>query len=441
MLLGGQRANTARSKQLAQLEAATAKEKEKEQEPERPPTPPSSPPRRKELTVPTTTPPRAIRRSPSKISQARMTSLRVLSADETMLSRKVRSMYKHGDEKAADWDDLKEQPGSARQSFVDNSSISPTPVNGSTLSVDNTRQNDFSSSPGGSNRHSLIEKEPMEAAGGVEDWTDLEGAEVDRYGFIVPKKSGSRESNDALDGPEAPGIQRVSTALKLVSEEPRGKRRLGRSASKARTNTDTTPPKRSRSQKSKPAVSIYSNRTTASRGANQNPFRYAANRLPHNRDRRFMDEASDMLTLPPGLAEIAAKEDGGKLAAAMRAKEIEREEKWRKMAKVVNSTKKGGGMMFEFDTKDQKLISRTWKGIPDRWRATAWYAFLAASAKNDEEAPSDEELIESFYELQEESSADDMQIDVDVPRTINRHIMFRRKYRGGYASLRNKRMS
>ena len=154
-----------------------------------------------------------------------------------------------------------------------------------------------------------------------------------------------------------------------------------------------------------------------------------------------MDEASDMLTLPPGLAEIAAKEDGGKLAAAMRAKEIEREEKWRKMAKVVNSTKKGGGMMFEFDTKDQKLISRTWKGIPDRWRATAWYAFLAASAKNDEEAPSDEELIESFYELQEESSADDMQIDVDVPRTINRHIMFRRKYRGGYASLRNRRMS
>jgi hypothetical protein len=39
--------------------------------------------------------------------------------------------------------------------------------------------------------------------------------------------------------------------------------------------------------------------------------------------------------------------------------------------------------------------------------------------------------MESFYELQEESSADDMQIDVDVPRTINRHIMFRRRYRGG----------
>jgi hypothetical protein len=144
-----------------------------------------------------------------------------------------------------------------------------------------------------------------------------------------------------------------------------------------------------------------------------------------------MDEASDMLKLPPGLAEIAEQEEGGKAALAMKTKEIERGEKWRKMAKVVQSSAKGGGMMFEFDVKDPKVISRTWKGIPDRWRGTAWYAFLAASAKADKNSPTDEELFESFYELQEENSPDDMQIDVDVPRTINRHIMFRRRYRGG----------
>lgn len=144
-----------------------------------------------------------------------------------------------------------------------------------------------------------------------------------------------------------------------------------------------------------------------------------------------MDEASDMLKLPPGLAELAEQAEGGHAAQAMRAKEIEREEKWRKMAKVVTTGAKGGGMMFEFDVKDAKVISRTWKGIPDRWRATAWYAFLAASAKADTNSPSEEELIEAFYELQEECSPDDMQIDVDVPRTINRHIMFRRRYRGG----------
>jgi hypothetical protein len=357
----------------------------------------------------------------------------VLSADETMLSRKVRSMYRHGDEKAADWDDPQRNPSSTQHSFADSSSISAAPANGSALSVDQYKHEEFSSSPQGSQRHSVIIKEPTEAAGGVEDWTDVDGGEVDRYGFIMPKKAASRESNEALDAPEGPRLQRVSTALKLASEEPR-RRRLGRSASKARSTRSAnpnSPPKRNRSQKSKVAASVYSNRTAASRAASQNPLRYAANRLPHNRDRRWMDEASDMLTLPPGLAEVAEQEEGGKAAAAMRAKEIEREEKWRKMAKVVKTGAKGGGMMFEFDTKDNKLVSRTWKGIPDRWRATAWYAFLAASAHANKDSASDEELIESFYELQEESSADDMQIDVDVPRTINRHIMFRRRYRGG----------
>jgi len=142
-----------------------------------------------------------------------------------------------------------------------------------------------------------------------------------------------------------------------------------------------------------------------------------------------------MLKLPPGLAEMAEQQEGGRAAQAMKAKELERNEKWRKMAKVVQTGADKGGMLFEFDTKDPKLISRTWKGIPDRWRATAWYSFLAASARADQDSPSEEELIESFYELQAESSAEDVQIDVDVPRTINRHIMFRRRYRGGYVLL------
>jgi hypothetical protein len=144
-----------------------------------------------------------------------------------------------------------------------------------------------------------------------------------------------------------------------------------------------------------------------------------------------LDEASDMLKLPPGLAEVAEQKEGGRVTEKAMAKEMQREEKWRKMAKVVQAGAKSGGMMFEFDVKDPKVISRTWKGVPDRWRATAWYAFLAASAKADKDSPTDEELVTSFYELQDESSADDMQIDVDVPRTINRHIMFRRRYRGG----------
>lgn len=42
---------------------------------------------------------------------------------------------------------------------------------------------------------------------------------------------------------------------------------------------------------------------------------------------------------------------------------------------------------------DAKLISRTWKGIPDCWRAAAWHAFLTASAKRRGIGKSDTELV------------------------------------------------
>ena len=164
-------------------------------------------------------------------------------------------------------------------------------------------------------------------------------------------------------------------------------------------------------------------------------MRSVSNRLPGNQDRRWMDEAGDMLTLPPGLADIAEDQEGGKAADGLKKKEWERAEKWRKMAKVVKPGKNGEGMEFEFDTKNAKLIERTWKGIPDRWRSSAWYSFLATSAKKRKDSPTDESIITAFHKLLQTSSADDLQIDIDVPRTINSHIMFRRRYRGGQRLL------
>jgi hypothetical protein len=69
------------------------------------------------------------------------------------------------------------------------------------------------------------------------------------------------------------------------------------------------------------------------------------------------DEAGDMLTLPPGLADIAEREDGGKTADAVRRREWARAEKWRKMAKVVKKGPDGQGMEFDFDTNDSKVRS------------------------------------------------------------------------------------
>lgn len=433
MLLGGKRA-TQQNKQLGLVpEGAAAATSE---------TPPKQeeghdklPDDTQQLAAPVTSHLRA--RPSSRLSaRGRVISNRVLSTDEMMLSRKVRSMYHHGNESAANWDSVEEEAESKHTSLVDSSSAVGTPAYSSSLAADGSRAE--SSSLMSSRRGSVvaIAREPHETAGGIEDWSELDGEEVDRYGFIVPKKTTPGAPGNGLgsDGPQEPRIQRVSTALQLVSEEPR-RRGMG-SVSKTRTfSTGSAVPKRRRSQKStKPPASVMSNRTA--RSTPQRSIRQATNRLPHNRDRRLMDEASDMLRLPPGLAEVAENaQQSNRAAEKARAKEIEREEKWRKMAKVVQAGAKSGGMMFEFDVKDPKVISRTWKGIPDRWRATAWYAFLAASAKTKHDSPTEEELISNFYELQDENSADDMQIDVDVPRTINRHIMFRRRYRGGQRLL------
>jgi hypothetical protein len=148
-----------------------------------------------------------------------------------------------------------------------------------------------------------------------------------------------------------------------------------------------------------------------------------------------MDEAGDMLTLPPGLADIAEEEEGGRAAEGLKKKEWDRAEKWRKMAKVVKTGKDGEGMEFEFDARNPKLIERVWKGIPDRWRSAAWYSFLSTSAKKRKDSPTELRIMHAFHRLQDQSSADDVQIDIDVPRTINSHIMFRRRYRGGQRLL------
>lgn len=197
--------------------------------------------------------------------------------------------------------------------------------------------------------------------------------------------------------------------------------------------------------------------------------------LPHNRDRRIIDAAGDMLSLPPGLADTDEQQKSVQAIKAAQDKEARRAEKWRKMAKIVtkgkdrqgirfmaNNIKKDLGIKFstehlakmagkdgvgenkhfeiqgvdiEFDNTNPKLIERTWKGIPDRWRSSAWYSFLSSSARSANSEVTEEHLIAEFHRLQDCSSPDDVQIDLDVPRTINRHIMFRTRYRGGQRLL------
>ena len=368
---------------------------------------------------------------------------RVLSADDEALSQRVRSMYQDGGvegKRAAavpsvtvggiGQDENIESADAAEKALLLNGEVHPavrdTPD--SPLLQPRTESTET--------KINNLLRGPNELAGGIEDWEDLNG-DVDRYGFIVPRKLSSQASSlsSARGTPDPPRIQRVSTLLQLTSESPRQSRsRLGivSFAQSSSRSVDGASARRPESTLNRPTSSQGSHRTVSS----QSRLRNVTNHFPYNKDRRCVDEAGDMLTLPPGLADIAEDQESGQIANNLKRREWEREEKWRKMAKNIKRDKHGGGMAFEFDTNSPKLIERTWKGIPDRWRATAWHSFLTTSAKKRSKTmTNDEELIAIFRTLLNEGSPDDVQIDIDVPRTISSHIMFRRRYRGGQRLL------
>ncbi|KAF2233769.1 RabGAP/TBC [Viridothelium virens] len=352
-------------------------------------------------------------------------SSRLLSADDVMLSQRVRSMYEAGSENP-----IGEipRPRSAVARQADASQVDTLrPQTGESFLRPLSRV----SAP--------FPREENETAGGIEDWEDLNGEDVDRYGFILPV---SEHSQDMLRNSASPRpkMQRVASSLLLASQKPRQKRTIGRSPSKATSsrsnnNQGSRLNRRPSKKSSRPASCVHSEDTGRSQASSQSRYRIATNKLPHNRKRRIVDEAGDMLTLPPGLPDIEEEGQNSQIAYKIKSKEWSREEKWRKMSKASQTGPKGGGMTFDFDTRNPKVISRTWKGVPDKWRASAWHAFLSASARRRKTGETDEELVERYFELQEEDSKDDVQIDTDVPRTISDHVMFRKRYRGGQRLL------
>ncbi|KAI0286829.1 rab-GTPase-TBC domain-containing protein [Russula aff. rugulosa BPL654] len=114
--------------------------------------------------------------------------------------------------------------------------------------------------------------------------------------------------------------------------------------------------------------------------------------------------------------------------------EEERMKKWGRML-VPRSRDVGGNIQtWAIDSeKEHKLARRAFKGIPDRWRSAAWLAFIGKFAHADKD-----QLIAlsiEYREALEKHSPYDIQIDLDVPRTINGHVLFHTRYGLGQRSL------
>ncbi|KAI0837369.1 rab-GTPase-TBC domain-containing protein [Hypoxylon sp. FL0890] len=344
-------------------------------------------------------------------------SVRVISAEAEKESQKVRSLYESGE--GLNWEEGKrhssnderpqpspEHPREENEKDASNDRAgSPTPTSASTSWL---QDKDL--------------RREYELAGGIEDWEGVHGEDVDRYGFIS-----IRQSQDSR-----PSTANETASVHFSTRKQRNV--LVRKDAQSLSLRIKRGPRRKLSARS--LNTQASGLSTASRRSALSAIRQATNLLPHNRDRKLIDEAGDILASHPGLSYLS--EDGSfeKKLAELKLKEAERTEKWRRMANIIKPGADGQGMVFEFDMKHPKLVKRTWKGIPDCWRAAAWYSFLASSAKaSGESFATDDQLKADFHRLIEEPSPDDAQIDLDVPRTINQHIMFRKRYRGGQRLL------
>jgi len=84
-------------------------------------------------------------------------------------------------------------------------------------------------------------------------------------------------------------------------------------------------------------------------------------------------------------------------------------------------------------SKERKLRERTYKGIPDRWRSAAWDLLLCRFSRTGKQELLD--LGAEYRHALDKPSTYDIQIDLDVPRTISGHIMFRTRYGSGQRSL------
>lgn len=129
--------------------------------------------------------------------------------------------------------------------------------------------------------------------------------------------------------------------------------------------------------------------------------------------------------------------------------ELRRISKWNEM--LIGDSRDAGSNIISYRLNDSwtnqrdRFEKRCYKGIPDRWRRAGWnllikyYAIhkipIDRSEHLSQSFKSDDQLIENYTTAIQIPSDQDVQIDLDVPRTINGHIFFHTRYGRGQRAL------
>jgi hypothetical protein len=112
------------------------------------------------------------------------------------------------------------------------------------------------------------------------------------------------------------------------------------------------------------------------------------------------------------------------------SKEASRIGKWTRM--MTPSSRDAGGNIEGWTIKTYKMSKfrrRVYKGIPDRWRTATWDLMISRIAQT---GPRDLARFRAqYWEAINMPSSYDVQIDLDVPRTISGHFLFHTRYGAG----------
>ncbi|CUA76632.1 TBC domain-containing protein C1778,09 [Schizosaccharomyces pombe 972h-] [Rhizoctonia solani] len=110
--------------------------------------------------------------------------------------------------------------------------------------------------------------------------------------------------------------------------------------------------------------------------------------------------------------------------------------KWERMLVPAASGGSGGEGWKWNPLKLKKRTERVFKGIPDRWRSAAWGTLVEEkTARTRDRRLSVNQLRVQYRDLLDAPSEHDVQIDLDVPRTISGHVLFHTRYGQGQRSL------
>ncbi|KAF8634929.1 hypothetical protein AX15_000668 [Amanita polypyramis BW_CC] len=115
-------------------------------------------------------------------------------------------------------------------------------------------------------------------------------------------------------------------------------------------------------------------------------------------------------------------------------RETSRIAKWTRMLKPeIRDIGRNTQIWHIRSSKESKVRERTYKGVPDCWRSAVWDLFMYRFTSTGPEQTA--RLASDYREALDKPSTYDIQIDLDVPRTISGHVMFRTRYGAGQRSL------